>query len=64
LDFLTKASTQLAKGEENIKLILGQQRQRVTSRQGKKMSNFQTRRDQLILRNKVLKANDKDELRV
>ena len=46
LDFLTKASTQLAKGEENIKLILGQQRQRVTSRQGKKMSSFQKKEDQ------------------
>ena len=58
LDFLTKVSTRSNKGEENNKLTLGQQRQRVTSRKGKKMSNSQTRRDQ-SLENRVLKANTK-----
>jgi hypothetical protein len=58
LDLLTKVFTQLNKGEENNKLTLGQQRQRVASRQGKKMSNSQTRRDK-SLENRVLKANTK-----
>jgi hypothetical protein len=63
LDFLTKVSTQSDKGEENNKLTLFQQRQRVTSRQGKKMSKSQTKEDE-SLENRVLKANDKHGLRV
>jgi hypothetical protein len=47
LDFLTKVFTQSDKGEENNKLTLGQQRQRVASRQGKKMPNSQTKDDEL-----------------
>jgi hypothetical protein len=39
-------------------LTLSQQRQRVTSRQGKKMSNFQTKDDK-FLENRVLKAMNK-----
>jgi hypothetical protein len=58
LDFLTKVSTQSDKGEENNKLTLGQQRQRVTSRKGKKMSNSQTKEDE-FLEIRVLKANTK-----
>ena len=47
LDFLTQVFTQLDKGEENNKLTLGQQRQRVVSRQGKKMSKSQTKEDEI-----------------
>jgi hypothetical protein len=43
LDFLTKFFTQSNKGEENNKLTLSQQRQRVASRQGKKMPNSKTK---------------------
>ena len=46
LDFLTKVFTQSDKGEEKNKLTLGQQRQRVISRQGKKMSKSQTKEDE------------------
>jgi len=42
LDFLTKVFTQSDKGEENNKLTLGQQRQRVIANQGK-MSKIQER---------------------
>jgi hypothetical protein len=63
LDFLTKVSTQSDKGEENNKLTLGQQRQRVTSRQGNKMSKSQTRRDQ-SLENKSVEGQYQDGLRV
>jgi hypothetical protein len=58
LDFLTKDSTWSDKGEENNKLNLGQQRQRVTPRQGKKISNSQKIRDQ-SLEKRVFKANTK-----
>ena len=43
LDFLTKFFTQSDKGEENNKLTLGQQRQRVASSQGENMSKPQTK---------------------
>jgi hypothetical protein len=42
LDFLTKVFTQSDKGEENNKLTLGQQRQRVIAKQGQ-MSKIQER---------------------
>jgi hypothetical protein len=63
LDFFTKVLTQSDKGEENNKLTLGQQRQRVASRQGNKMSKSPKKEDE-SLENRVLKANDKDGLRV
>ena len=42
LDFLTKVFTQLDKGEENNKLTLGQEKQRVMAKQGQ-MSKIQER---------------------
>jgi hypothetical protein len=58
LDFLTKVFTQSDKGEENNKLTLGQQRQKVASRQGKKMSKSQTKEDEFS-EIRCLKANTK-----
>jgi hypothetical protein len=63
LDFLTKFSTQSDKGEENNKLTLGQQRQRVTSRQGKKMPNSQTKEDEFS-EIRVFEIQYQDGLRV
>jgi hypothetical protein len=63
LDFLTKVFTQSDKGEENNKLTLGQQRQRVVSRQGKKMSKSQTKEDEFSER-MVFESQYQDGLRV
>ena len=46
LDFLTNFFTQSDKGEENNKLTLDQQRQRVASRWGNKMSKSKTKEDE------------------
>jgi hypothetical protein len=62
-DFLTKFFTKLDKGEENNKLTLGQQRQRVVSRKGKKMSKSQTKKDQISER-MVFESQYQDGLRV
>jgi hypothetical protein len=63
LDFLTKVFTQSDKGEENNKLTLGQQRQRVASRQGKKMSKSQTKEDEFS-EIRVFESQYQDGLRV
>jgi hypothetical protein len=63
LDFLTKVFTQSDKGEENNKLTLGQQRQRVVSRKGKKMSKSQTKEDEFSER-MVFESQYQDGLRV
>jgi hypothetical protein len=63
LDFLTKVFTQSDKGEENNKFTLGQQRQRVASRQGKKMSKSKTKEDEISER-RVFESQYQDGLRV
>jgi hypothetical protein len=62
LNFLTKVFIQSDKGEENKKLTLGQKRQRVTSRKGKKMPNSQTKEDELS-KIRVFESQYQDGLR-
>jgi hypothetical protein len=62
LDFLTKVFTQSDKGEENNKLTLGQQRQRVIAKQGQ-MSKIQERDDEFSER-MVFEIQYQDGMRV